>query len=214
MGNKVFVKRGYDKRYGSWIAKTNQVDYYLIFNFGSSTMTSSTLYKITKEIFDEIDDEMDFKQIEPKTHKIYRYANGMWMFEEEKQGFVNNWAQELDRFYKLKYFINLERKLDEQNTKYTYSQEKELAQFCDEKSSDTTTYYTNIMSFDNKNFYVFTYKWNDYKSSYPINKDEYVFLTNNTQTIEDAKKFQKLYEKRFIYDNEYIYAEVEETIYL
>ena len=74
MGNKVFVKRGYDKRYGSWIAKTNQVDYYLIFNFGSSTMTSSTLYKITKEIFDEIDDEMDFKQIEPKTQKIYRYA--------------------------------------------------------------------------------------------------------------------------------------------
>lgn len=209
MENKVLVKKGHSKKHGYWTALTNQIDYYVEFQFGSSEMKSNTYYKITKEIFDEIDEDNEESAniIVTKGKKLKDDSYGKWV-PEQSNTYISNWQEEYAKIRELNYCINLQRLLKTQNKEYIFSNEIELIEIYNEIYRLTTTYYASIMSFDEKEFYAFTYKGSDYACSYPIYKEEYEELINTPQTNESIEIWKKKCEKRFIYDNEYMYAEV------
>ena len=212
MENKILVKDGYSKKYGSWTAKTDQTDYYIQFDFGSSTTTATTLYKITKEIFNNLDDKNleSIENVVEKGEKIHYFCTGVWTFGEIKENYVPDWKEQLDKFKNMNYYINLEIMLESLGKNYGFTKQNEIFKIFKEPYKYTITYYANILYFCGKDYYVFTYSSPSAVCSFPIYKEEYDNLINTSQTSESIEIFKERIEKRYIYDNEYSYAEAEE----
>ena len=174
-------------------------------------MTSNKDYKITKELFDEINDN-NIEDIKSKGKILSESSSG------KSEGdlshiYVDNYKEEFDKIAALKnqYSTRLEIMLKyKKMVDFTFSKEQKIySEIINERTNASIDYYASIISFEGKQFYVFTYKVQTETVSYPIYKEEYDDLINNQQNLENINILKEKYKKRFIYDNEYNYAEVK-----